>query len=100
MDSAKEVAGDPVVTGCEAAAVLEATEHTLDGVAALVEFHAKAAFPQAVALWRDVRDRTLALDQLADAVGVVSTVGMDDAPFGQLSQQMLGCATVGRLTGR
>lgn len=52
------------------------------------------------ALWRDVRDRALILDQVADAVGVVGTVGLDDAPLGQVDQQMLGRAAIGRLARR
>jgi hypothetical protein len=30
-------------------------------------------------------------------VGVVGTIGVDDAPFRQINQQMLGRAAVGRL---
>ena len=54
MDVAEEVGGEFVVTGSEAAAVLEAAEHALDGVAALVEGLAEAAFPAPVAFGRDV----------------------------------------------
>lgn len=100
MDGAEEVVGDPIIAGCEASVVLEAAEHALDGVAALVERLAEAAFPKTGALRRDVRDGPLALDQVADAVGVVGRVGVDDAPLGQVGQQMLGRAAVGHLTGR
>ena len=100
MDGAEEVCGEAVVAGGKPPAVLQTAEHALDGVAALVEGLAEAAFPHARALWRDVRDRALALDQVADAVGVVGTVGMDDAPFRQIDQQMLGRAAVGRLPRR
>ena len=65
--------------GGEAAAVLEAAEHSLDGVAALVKGLAEAAFPAPVALGRDVGDRTLLLDQVTDAIAVISAIGMDDA---------------------
>lgn len=50
MDAAKEVGGEAIVAGGEASAVLEAAEHALDGVAALVEDLAEAAFPDACAL--------------------------------------------------
>ena len=42
--------------------MLEAAEHALDSVAALVEGFAEAAFPAPVALGRDVGDRALLLD--------------------------------------
>ena len=79
MDVAEEVGGEFVVAGSEAAAVLETAEHALDGVAALVETFAEAAFPASVALGRDVGDRALLLDQVTAAVAVVGAVGVDDA---------------------
>ncbi len=100
MDIGEEVGGEFVVAGSEAAAVLEAAEHALDGVAALVEGLAEAAFPAPVALGRDVGDRSLLFDQVADAVAVISPVGMDDAARRQLVQQMLGRLTVGGLPRR
>jgi len=100
MDGAEEVVGVPVIAGCKPPAVFKAAEHALDGVAALVEGLAEAAFPHTRALWRDVRDRALIFDQVADAVGVVGTVGVDDAPFGQVDQQMLGRTAIGRLARR
>ena len=75
MDVAEEVGGEFVVAGGEASAVLEAAEHPLDGVAALVEGLAEAAFPAPVALGRDVGKRALLLDQVTDAIAVISTKG-------------------------
>ena len=66
MDIAEEVGGEFVVASGEAAAVLEAAEHTLDGVAAFVEGLAEAAFPAPVALGRDVGDRALLFNQVAE----------------------------------
>ena len=43
MDVAEEVGGEFVIAGGEAPAVLEAAEHALNGVAALVEGLAEAA---------------------------------------------------------
>ncbi len=100
VDGCEEVVGDAVISGCEPSAVLEAAEHALDGVATLVEGFAETGFPHSGALWRDVRDRALVLDQVAGAVGVVSAVGVDDTPPGQVGQQMLGRPAVGRLSGR
>jgi hypothetical protein len=79
VDVAKEVGGEPIVAGGEATAVLEPAEHALDSVAALVERLAEATLPKPVGLWRDVRDSPLAFDKVADAVGVVCAVGVDDA---------------------
>jgi hypothetical protein len=100
VDVSEEVGSEFVVAGCEASAVLEATEHALDGVAAFVEGLAEAAFPDAIALGRDVGDRALFLDQVTDAVAVAGTVGVDDAAPGQCVQQMLGGAAVGGLSRR
>ena len=100
MDVAEEVGGEFVVAGGEAAAVFQAAEHALYGVAALVEGLAEAAFPDAVALGRDVGDRALFLDQFADAVAIIGTIGVDDAATGQCTQQVLGGAAVGGLSRR
>jgi hypothetical protein len=100
MVGAEKVVGVPVVAGCKPPAVLQTAEYALDVVGAFVEGLAEAAFPHARALWRDVRDRALVLDQVADAVGVVGAIGVDDAPFRQINQQMLGRAAVGRLPRR
>lgn len=70
----KEVGGKFVVAGGEASAVFQTAEHALDGVAAFVEGLAEAAFPDAITLGRDVGDGTLILDDVADAVAVVSAV--------------------------
>src|SRR5690606_28878505 len=75
-------------------------EHALDGIAALVERTAEAAFPAPVGLWRDVRNRLLALDQIADAIAVIGAVGMDNAASWQIDQQQLRRTAVGRLSRR
>ncbi len=83
MDVAEEVGGEFVVAGSEAFAVFETAEHALDGVATFLEGLAKAAFPDAVALGRDVGNRALFFDQIANAVAVIGAVGVDDAAPGQ-----------------
>jgi len=82
VDVAEEVGGEFVVAGGEASAVLEPAEHAFNGVAALVERFAEAAFPAAVALGRNVGDRALSLDQIADAVAVVGAISVDDTAPG------------------
>ena len=79
MDVAEEVGGEFVVASGEAAAVLEAAEHSLDRVAAFVECFSEAAFPAPVALGRDVGDRALLFDQVADAVAFIGAVSVDDS---------------------
>ena len=76
MDVTEEVGGEFVVASGEALAVLEAAEHALDGVAAFAEGLAEAAVPKTVAFGRDVGDRALLLDQIANAVAVVGAVGV------------------------
>ena len=49
-----DVGGEFVIAGGEAAAVFQTAEHALDGIAALVDGLAEAAFPNAIALGRDV----------------------------------------------
>ncbi len=100
MDVAEEVGCEFVVAGGEAAAVLKAAEHPLDGVAAPVERLAEAAFPASVALGWDVWNRTLNLDQVTDAVAVVSAVGMDETAWRQFVQQKLASLAVGSLARR
>ena len=100
MDVAEEVGGKFVVAGGDATAVFQAAEHALDGVSAFVEDLAEAAFPTTVTLGRDVGDRALLLNQVADAVAVIGAVGVNDASPGQPAQQMLGGAAVGGLAGR
>jgi len=49
-DGPEKVGGEPVVASGDAAAVLEAAEHALNGVAAFVERAREAAFPASVCL--------------------------------------------------
>jgi hypothetical protein len=95
----EEGVSELVVAGCEAAAVLAPAEHALDGVTPLVEGAAEAAFPSPVGLWRDIRHGPLALDQVADAVAVVGSVGMDDAADREACEERLGGAAVCGLIG-
>ena len=100
MDVAEEVGSELVVARGETAAVFQAAEHAQGGVATLVEGLAEADFPDAVALGRDVGDRALVLDQVADAVAVIGAIGVDDTAPGQGVQQVLGGAAVGGLAWR
>ncbi len=79
MQAAEEDGGGAVIARGEAPAVLEAAEHALEGIASLVMAAAEAAFPASIGLGRDVRNSTLPLDKVTDAVGVIGAVRMDDA---------------------
>jgi hypothetical protein len=78
LDHGEEVGGDLVIAGGDPAEVLQLREEPLDQVALAVESLAEAGLPLAIALRRDVGCGALLLDQLADAVSVVSLVGQHD----------------------
>ena len=100
MYAGQEVGGELVVAGCEPSEVLEAAEHALDGVPALVKHGAEAAFPASGDLGGDVWGCALVLDQLAHRVGVVGAIGQDDAAFRQPGEQRLRRPAVGGLARR
>lgn len=50
-----------------------------------VEGLAEAAFSKPCDFGRDVRDGALGFNEIADAVGVIGMVGMDDAALGQVA---------------
>ena len=58
--------------------MFELAEEAFDLIALAVERLAEAGLPFAVGLGGDVRDRTLALDQVADGVAVISLVAEHD----------------------
>lgn len=58
--------------------MFELAEEALDEVAFAVERLAEAGLPFAVGFGRDVGHRALRLDQIADAVGIISLVGQND----------------------
>ena len=66
----KEVGGELVVAGGDAAEVLQLGEEPLDQVSLAVKPLAEARLPFAIALWRDVGR--------GDAVGIVGLIGQHD----------------------
>jgi hypothetical protein len=70
--------------------VLELAEEALDQIAFAIQRLAEAGLPFAIGLGRDVRHRTLRLDQVADAVGVVGLVGKNDGAWIKAIQQKMG----------
>jgi hypothetical protein len=67
LDGGEEVGGQHVVAGGDAAEVLEAPEHVLDGVAATVMDSAGAVFPAPVPLRWGVRHGTATINSKGDA---------------------------------
>ena len=67
--------------------MLELAKEALDEIALAIKHLAEAGFPFAVGFGRDVRHRALRLDQVADAVGVISFVGQDDGAGIEAIQQ-------------
>lgn len=79
-----------VVTGGDAAEVLELGEEPLDEVTLAIEALAEAGLPAPVALGRDVWRGALVLDQRADAVGVIGLVRQHDGARAEMLEQRIG----------
>ena len=82
--------GETIVTSCDSAEVLEASEHALDGIAVSVENRREAVLPAPIDLGRNVRRGSLALDLAADGVGVIALVAIQDGRDGHLVEQHIG----------
>ena len=90
MDHGEEVGGELVVTGGDAAEVLQLGEEPLDQIALAVESLAEAGLPSPVALGRNVGRSALVLDHLADAVGIVGLVRQHDGARSEVVEQSVG----------
>ena len=97
-DGCEEIDCETIISGGDAAEVLQATEHTLDGVAASIEDGRKAILPVSVRLGRDVRHRTLSLDLSADGIAVVTLVAVQDRGTWHLFEQNRSSGAIGYLT--
>lgn len=93
-----EVDGETIVPGGDTAKVLEAIEHSLDGIPAFIEVRGEAVFPHARDLRRDVGRRVLGRDFLAHGVGVVSLVTVDKLGGADLIEQRIRGDAIGNLT--
>ena len=78
-----------VVSGCDAAPVLEASEHALDEVAAFVEALVVVDGLLAVVSARDAGLDVLLCERLAEPVTIVASVG--DQPVGLRQGRQHGC---------
>lgn len=78
--------------------MLQLGEEPLDQIALAVEAFAEARLPAPVALGRDVGRGALVLDQLADAVGIVSLVREHDGVRSEMVEQRVGDLPVMRLS--
>lgn len=95
-----EADGETVIADGDAAKVLEAIEHALDGVPAFVEIWGKAVLPDAGDLGRNVGSRVLCFDFLAHGVGVVSLVAVDKFSCADFIEQGTSGDTIWPLAAR
>ena len=101
MDHREEVLSELVVTGGDAAEVLQLAEEALYQVALTIEHLAEAGFPFAIGFGRDIGNRALRLDQIADAIGVIGLIGQNDcASIETIKQAEGGGAVVGLAGGQ
>ena len=89
--------GEPIVSRCNPSEVLETSEHALDGVAIAIEVGREAVLPAPVDLGRDVGCGALALDLLADGIGVIALVTMQDFGRTQPVEQGIRRYAIGHL---
>ena len=89
--------GEAVVSGCDSAEVLEASEHALDGVAVAIEDGRETVLPAAIGLGRNIGRGAAALDFAADGVAVVALVAVEDVGRGHLVEQRVGGDAIGYL---
>ncbi len=82
-----EISGIAIVTCRDAAEVLEAVEHALNGISCPIKDRRKAVLPDPVGLGRDVWRGTLVLDLSTHRVGVVALVAVDQPDVRDLLQQ-------------
>ena len=89
--------GQAIVSGSDAAEVLEAAEHALDGVAVAVEMGREAALPAPVGLGRDVGRSADGFDLAAYRVAAIALVGVQYFGRGEVIEQGVGGNAVGHL---
>lgn len=89
-----EVSGIAIVTCCDAAEVLEAVEHALNGISRPIKDRRKAVLPDPVDLGRDVRRGALVLDLSTHRVGVVALVAVDQPDVRDLFLQRDRCRAI------
>jgi hypothetical protein len=81
---------ETVVSCCNSAEVLEASEHALDGVAVTIEDGREAVFPSPIDLGRNVGRRAPAFDLATDGVAVVALVTVQNIGRGHVVEQNVG----------
>lgn len=90
MDGGEEVCGE----FSDAAEVLEAAKHALDGVPAAIQHAAEGRFEAAVQFWRNVGRSAALGDRVSHGVRIVTTIGDYQGTARQPMDQRRGCATV------
>ena len=69
--------------------MLELAEEPLDQIALAIEPLAEAWFPFAIGFGRNVGDRALGLDEVADAIGIIGFVREYDGALIETVEQMI-----------
>ena len=87
MNGGAIVAGQAVISGGDAAEVLEPAEHTLDGIAAAIEPGREAVLPLAIGFRRDVGNASRRLDLAADGIAVIALVAVNHEASRQVIEQ-------------
>lgn len=99
MDERQEGVGELVVTRGDASELLDASEETLDQIAALVDMPVERAGVESVGTRRDYRLTALRRNCFDEGIRIVALVGHDE--FGRLIlDQCCGLFDVGDLTCR
>ena len=79
--------------------MLELAEESFDQIAFAIKPLAEARFPFAIGFGRDVGHRALRLDQVANAIGVISLVGQNDGAWIETIKQAISGRSVVVLAG-
>jgi hypothetical protein len=89
--------GKAVISRRDPAEILEAAKHALDRVAITVEVGREATLPHSGGFGRDVGCGPLALDFVADGVGVIPLVAVQDLGRDDPVEQKFGSDTIRHL---
>ena len=92
-----EVGGQPVIARRNVAKILGAIEHPLDGVAITIEHRRETVLPRAGDFGWDVGRGAMRLNFLANGVGVVPFVALDDCSRFELVKQGISRGAISNL---
>jgi hypothetical protein len=99
LDHGEEVLSQFIVTGSDAAEMLQLGEEALDEVSLTVKPCAEVRFRRPVGLGRDVGKRPPVAERRADAIGIVCLVCEHDRTGDNVIQQCVGGLPIVTLSG-